>query len=430
MQTRLADEQISAVFVKFLQQKDLIDTGDTAVIFYDLSFLNESVQDLVATFPATTLHAVAIKANPLQKILNKIKTRDVGVEAATLPELHLAIGAGFTADKIVFDSPAKTIAELEFALHAGIHVNADSFAELERIDAILRQKPSTSTIGLRINPQVGTGKILATSVAGDYSKFGVPLNDYRHEIKEAFWRYDWLRGVHVHIGSQGCQVEMLISGIAKVLDLVHEINAELHAQQKPGKIHLFDLGGGLPVAYHRDEVPVSLGRYKDELEARCPELFTTEFKLMTEFGRNIYANTGWVASRVEYVKPGKNIHTAMLHVGADLFLRECYNPQDWHHEMLVADRTGRIKSGLDKQRYVLAGPLCFAGDVLAREITLPKIEAEDWVIIQDTGAYTLSMWSRYNSRQIPKVIGYYDEGAAFEILKAREPLEHVLRFWA
>lgn len=430
MQTRLADEQISAVFTKSLQQKDLIDADDTAVIFYDLSFLNVRVQDLVTTFPATTLHAIAIKANPLQRILSKIKTLNVGVEAATLPELHLAIAAGFTTSKIVFDSPAKTIAELEFALKAGIHVNADSFAELARIDAMLRQKPSPSTIGLRINPQVGTGKILATSVASEYSKFGVPLHENRRAIKEAFGRYNWLRGVHVHIGSQGCQVEMLISGIAKVLDLVHEINAELHAQQKPGKIHLFDLGGGLPVAYHRDEVPVSMRRFKDELEARCPELFTAEFKLITEFGRNIYANTGWVASRVEYVKPGKNIYTAVLHVGADLFLRECYNPQDWHHEIIVVDRTGRIKSGLSDQRYVLAGPLCFAGDVLAREIALPQIEAGDWVIIQDTGAYTLSMWSRYNSRQIPKVIGYCDEGAAFEILKAREPLEHILRFWA
>jgi len=430
MQTRLADEQISTVFAKSLQQKDLIDTNDTAVIFYDLSFLNERIQDLIATFPATTLHAIAIKANPLQKILSKIKTLGVGLEAASLPELHLAVGAGFTADKIVFDSPAKTTAELEYALNAGIHVNADSFAELERIDAIRRNGRSPGTIGVRINPQVGTGKILATSVAGDYSKFGVPLNEYRHEIKEAFLHYDWLRGVHVHIGSQGCQVEMLISGIAKVLGVVHEINSELHHQQKPGKINLFDLGGGLPVAYHRDEAPVSMRRYKEELEARCPELFTPEYKLMTEFGRNIHANTGWVASRVEYVKPGKTIHTAMLHVGADLFLRECYHPQDWHHEIIVVDQTGRIKSGLDEQRYVLAGPLCFAGDVLAREIALPKIAAGDWVIIQDTGAYTLSMWSRYNSRQIPKVIGYYQDGATFEILKARERLEEVLNFWA
>jgi len=430
MQARLTDEQISAVLKIALQQRHLIDAEDTAVIFCDLSFLDERIKALIATFPAATLHAIAIKANPLQKILRKIKTLGAGLEAATLPELHLAAHAGFAADKIVFDSPAKTTAELEYALNAGIHVNADSFAELERIDAILRCRSSRSTIGVRLNPQVGTGKIFATSVAGDYSKFGIPLNEARRELKEIFLRYDWLRGVHVHIGSQGCPVAMLLSGVAKALDFVQEVNAELRAQQKPGKINLFDLGGGLPVAYHRDEAPVSLRSYKEELEARCPELFTPEFKLMTEFGRNIHANAGWVASRVEYIKPGKTMHTAILHVGADLFLRECYNPQDWHHEVIVVDRIGNIKSGLADQRYVLAGPLCFAGDVLARGLALPEIEVGDFVIIQDAGAYTLSMWSRYNSRQIPKVIGYYNDGETFEILKERESFEAILRFWA
>lgn len=430
MQARLTDEQISAVFAKSLQQKDLIASDDTAVVFYDLTFLDERIKDLITAFPATALHAIAIKANPLQNILRKIKTLDVGLEAATWPELHLALEAGFTPERIVFDSPAKTTAELEFALAAGIHVNADSFAELERIEAILRRQQLRGTVGLRINPQVGTGKILSTSVAGDYSKFGVPLNEFRREIKEAFRRYAWLHGVHVHIGSQGCQVEMLITGIAKVFELVQEINADLRAPQRETKINLFDLGGGLPVAYHREEKPVSMQTYRQALEMRCPQLFTPEYKLTTEFGRNMYANTGWVASRVEYVKTGKGINTAMLHVGADLFLRECYNPQDWHHEMIVVDQTGQIKARGDEQRYVLAGPLCFAGDMLAREINLPKIEIGDWVIIQDTGAYTLSMWSRYNSRQVPKVIGYYQNGVAFEVLKVRESLEQVLGFWA
>jgi len=430
MRSRLADEQISAALAKALQRQNLIAAEDTAVIFYDLSFLEERVRELIAAFPATTLHAIAIKANPLQKILRLIKTLGVGAEAASLPELHLARRAGFTSDKIVFDSPAKTVAELDDALNAGVHVNADSFAELERIAAILQSRPAPGTIGVRINPQVGTGKILSTSVADEYSKFGVPLNEYRDELKEKFLRHDWLRGVHVHIGSQGCKVDMLIAGVAKGLDFVREVNNALRAQNKPGQINLFDLGGGLPVAYHRDETPVSLRKYREELEAHCPALFGAEFKLMTEFGRNIHANTGWVTSRVEYVKRGQTVHTAMLHVGADLFLRECYNPQDWHHEIIVADRTGRIKSGLDDRRYMLAGPLCFAGDVIAREIALPEIETGDFVIIQDAGAYTLSMWSRYNSRQIPKVIGYYQDGAAFEILKARERLEEVLNFWA
>jgi hypothetical protein len=39
------------------------------------------------------------------------------------------------------------------------------------------------------------------------------------------------------------------------------------------------------------------------------------------------------------------------------------------------------------------------------------------------------MWSRYNSRQIPKVIGYYNNGEIFETLKEREDIEKTTNFW-
>jgi len=120
----------------------------------------------------------------------------------------------------------------------------------------------------------------------------------------------------------------------------------------------------------------------------------------------------------------------MIHVGADLFLRKCYRPDDWHHEIIVLDSHGNIKTGIDKNKYMIAGPLCFAGDVIATEIILPPVEQGDYIIIQDTGAYTLSMWSRYNSRQIPKVIGYFNEGKTFEILRERESLDTLLAFWS
>ena len=120
----------------------------------------------------------------------------------------------------------------------------------------------------------------------------------------------------------------------------------------------------------------------------------------------------------------------MIHVGADLFLRKCYRPEDWHHEVFVVDRSGKIKGGTDKNNYVIAGPLCFAGDMIAKEIQLPVVEQGDYIIIQDTGAYTLSMWSRYNSRQIPKVIGYIEEGKEFEIIRDRESLDKIVEFWS
>ncbi|HEX7680890.1 MAG TPA: diaminopimelate decarboxylase, partial [Thermoanaerobaculia bacterium] len=80
--------------------------------------------------------------------------------------------------------------------------------------------------------------------------------------------------------------------------------------------------------------------------------------------------------------------------------------------------------------YVIAGPLCFAGDIVARNVLLPRIEEGDFIIIRDTGAYTLSMWSRYNSRQMPKVVGYRDDGALMTILKQRETVHDIIAFWS
>jgi diaminopimelate decarboxylase len=119
----------------------------------------------------------------------------------------------------------------------------------------------------------------------------------------------------------------------------------------------------------------------------------------------------------------------MIHVGADLFVRECLNPRDWSHEYAVFDGNGNLKTGLDDVPYNLAGPLCFAGDILAREIGLPPVEAGDYLAIRDTGSYTFSMWSRYNSRQTPAILGYRNGGKRFEVIRRRETPEETIRFW-
>ncbi len=135
-------------------------------------------------------------------------------------------------------------------------------------------------------------------------------------------------------------------------------------------------------------------------------------------------------SRVECGKHGAVRTTAMVHVGADLLLRTCYLPGQWPHEITVLDHLGNIKTGRKKETYTIAGPLCFAGDIIATDIVLPEIEPGDYLIVRDTGAYTLSMWSRYNSRQIPKIIGYYGDGETFEVLRARDRLQDVWDFWS
>jgi diaminopimelate decarboxylase len=423
----------------------LIRNEDTSVIFHDLTFLEERIRHLKSIFPSSTLHGIAVKANPLLRILEFEKNLGTGVEAASLGELYLAEKAGFPADRIIFDSPVKTVSELEYALEKGMHINVDSLEELNRLSILRNSISSTGTAGLRINPQVGMGSILESSVAGDYSKFGVPLKSNRDALLAAFRKYGWLTGVHLHVGSQGCPLELLIRGIKGVYEFASYINNSLGHQQ----INILDIGGGLPVSYDPSRVPVSMEEYWNAIVQNIPEIpegvegnsryhrkTSTEpgspvpgLRLMTEFGRWVHVNAGWVASRVEYVKHEPGINTAMIHVGADLFLRECLNPRDWQHKYSVLGKNGILKKGNDPIPYNLGGPLCFSGDILAKQITLPEVHEGDYIIIHDSGGYTFSMWSRYNSRQTPRILGYYDDGKTFEVLKERETLESLSAFW-
>jgi diaminopimelate decarboxylase len=426
----LSKEEMSSAFSLALEDNDLINVEDTAILFYDMAFLLERINNLKELFPVTALHSIAVKANPLVKILSEIKNLNVGLEVASGPELFLAQKIGFLPERIVFDSPAKTLKEIEYALVQGVHINADSFEELDRIGQLLKSVKSTSTIGVRVNPQVGAGSIRSTSVADSISKFGIPLNENSTKLKECFIDQQWLKGIHVHIGSQGCPIPLLIEGIRKVMDFAVEVNKYLKNHSLNRRIEIFDIGGGLPISYFENNEPVSMEEYHLLLNENIPELFSGEFKIITEFGRYIHANSGWAASRVEYVKREKNYNIIMTHLGADFLLRKCYNPEDWHHRITVVDSLGRLKTGRDKNRYIVAGPLCFAGDVIASDLELPVVETGDYILIHDVGAYTLSMWSRYNSRQMPKVIGYDGSNNSFRILKDREEMEEIFDFWS
>jgi diaminopimelate decarboxylase len=182
----------------------------------------------------------------------------------------------------------------------------------------------------------------------------------------------------------------------------------------------------VPVAYRSAERAPALEVYVAALRERIPTLFEPGTTLITELGRWIQAGCGFALSRVEYVKAG-DVPIAVLHLGADFLLRRAYFPEEWHHEFDVLDADGAPKGG-PLTPTTLGGPLCFSGDVLARELPLPAVAPGDLVLIHDTGAYTLGMWSRHCSRGIPAVLGV--DGDEIRVLRERERPEDVVAFWS
>jgi Diaminopimelate decarboxylase len=412
----------AAAIVQAAQSRELLDREPSA-IFHHLGLMRARIAALQTAFPDRTLHAVAIKANPVLEILCEVVRTGAGLEAASIEEVQLALAAGCPAERVVFDSPAKTADEIGHALRWGVYLNADNFDELDRIAIARETCDSKSLVGLRINAMVGGGTIQQTSVSESSSKFGVPLLSDGKKILAAFAEHAWLSGLHVHIGSQGCSLALLVEAVNRIAVLRREITRETGRN-----VSHVDIGGGLPTVYRTGATAPTPEEYRALLQKRSPDMFSSEVRLITEFGRAIQANCGIAVTRVEYVKPAQRM--AIIHLGADFLLRPVYRPEDWQHEFFVLNRDGRPKSG-PATPVTITGPLCFAGDILAHNLLLPPVECGDWIVIRDVGAYTLSMWSRHCSRGIPAVIGYDPQHfESLRVLRQGETPADIVRFWS
>ncbi|WP_019028189.1 hypothetical protein [Colwellia piezophila] len=406
-----------------------INNDLTAIGVMDLDGLKKTVSDAYDAFPANFFHTFAVKANALVKVLTPLREYGMGAEVASPGELLIALTAGFSSQNIIFDSPAKTIQDLTTCIKNGIALNIDNLQELERIDALMLEFPdSKSVIGFRVNPQIGAGKIGSTSTATATSKFGYALNDNnnRNDLIAIYKKRPWLKSIHTHTGSQGCELTLMAHGINIITELAEEINAEIGSQQ----ITRIDIGGGLPVNFSSEVIKPSFKDYADLLKAEVPLLFTGKYQVKTEFGRAIVAKNGVIITRVEYTKNSGGRHIATTHAGAQILTRTAFLPKSW-----PIRTTGYTAEGIEKTPQNsavvttdVAGPCCFAGDLICSNQQLPKLERNDYVMVHDTGGYYFTNHFDYNS--LPRVAVYTvngpDDELTMQCIRAQESLADVL----
>lgn len=446
-------------------------------LFYDLAAYERSLTALRDAFGPNFLHAVAVKSNPMCTLLRLARGAGHGTECASIAEVVHSLNMGFEPGMVVYDSPCKTFPELRFALQEGIHVNIDSEQELARADAIVEEMaaagalPLKGVVGIRVNPLVGAGDVAELSVSNLDSKFGIPFAD-KDDIERVtgmFVQRPWITALHVHVGSQGMGLDAMVAGLRRVMDLAAIVDAACAAvagaagegvlagaggASSRKRITHVDMGGGLPNNFEGDDFRWTFGDYAARLRDEVPELFAPELTVVTEFGAALNAKFGWIAAQVEYTKEiADDKLLALVHAGADLLMRECYSPGKCGpvHRVSLYDGKGlpkKAEAGEGAAGQVvhnIGGPLCFAGDVPVKGITLPRIVPGDIITLQDCGSNTLSVYSRHCSRQAPAAYGYRfvpkeakggedggdneDETVVFFELKAQEEMSATLAFW-
>ncbi|MEU6078942.1 diaminopimelate decarboxylase [Streptomyces sp. NPDC047108] len=428
--------------VRAAVEQGLITEASPVAGLLDVTGIRASAAALRAAFDEVTapgtdvLHAFAVKAASLVPVLRLLADEGLGAEVASPGELALARAAGVPASRTVLDSPAKTDGELREALDLGIALNADNWEELARLDALAAPGPDgLPPLGLRINPQIGGGAIDALSTATATSKFGVPLRDdgpdggtpeeVRARVVRAFLDRPWLTQVHVHAGSQGMEPAAMAAGTRAAYELAEEINAEAGRRQ----VTTLDIGGGLPVDFASDTPPDFAGHAR-LLAATVPGLLDGRYGLVTEFGRSLLAKNGLVLARVEYAKSAGGRPIAVTHAGAQLATRTAFAPQSWPLRVRAYDAKGLPKGGPPVAQDV-AGPCCFAGDLVAENRPLPLLAAGDLAALLDTGAYYFSNHFAYNSLPRPAVYGFADDpsapgGVRFALARPQQTVEEIV----
>lgn len=411
--------------VRAALEQGLLGPGTPIVALLDVPGIRASAASLRAAFDTVTapgtpvLHAFAVKATPLVPVLRLLHEQGIGAEVASPGELALARAAGVPPARTVLDSPAKTPAELREALALGIAVNADNRQELDRIDGLVRSASTRSPLGIRVNPQVGGGSIEALSTATATSKFGVALRDEgaREWIVGAYADRPWLTRLHAHTGSQGMPLSLMAQGVAETYALAEEINRRLGRRQ----VDTIDIGGGLPVNFGSEATGPTYAQYARLLAESVPGLFDGRYGLVTEFGRSLLAKHGTVLARVEYTKSAGGRAVAVTHAGVQVAARTVYAPASWPLRIAAYDAKGRPKAGPDVVQDI-AGPACFAGDLLAEGRALPLLEPGDYAAALDTGAYYFAHHYAYNSLARPGIYGFAPDGeGGVRFAVAREP---------
>ena len=339
-------------------------------------------------------------------ILRVLAEEGVGADVSTLGELAFARAAGIEGGRIFFHGNNKSDEELRAAAQASAMVVLDAPDEPERAAAAGVQR-----VLVRLTPGVDAHTHEFIRTAHDESKFGLPPERALGVLADARERGLDVAGIHFHVGSQLARVDESLVAVQRLLAFCERAEAELGWRPR-----LLDVGGGLGIAYTRDEAVPSVAEFVGPVVAALPD----DVHVVLEPGRSLVGRAGVTLYRVGVVKESGGV----CYVAIDGGMSDNPRPQLYgaRYEALLANRADELRDGV----YRVAGKHCESGDVLIDAAELPHPEPGDLLAVPATGAYTLAMGSNYNSVPRPAVVLVRD-GAARPI-RARERVDDLLRY--
>ncbi len=365
--------------------------------------------------------------------LNKAMARIVhqeglGLDVASLGEMHTALSAGFPAEKILLHGNNKSRDELQTALDAGVgRIVVDNLYELRALISMAGEAGKRQGILIRVAPGVDphTHRLIRTGQEDTKFGFNIRSGDAAAAISEALSAPDAikLRGLHCHIGSQLLDSDTHVQAVEVMVRFMRET-----ADSTGWMAEELDIGGGLGIRYLESQQPPTLDEFAEKITSAlkaCFEQYDIPTPLLLqEPGRSIVGEAGTTLYTVGAIKtvpipeaPGERVYVAIDGGMSDNPRPQLYQSK---YEAMVANKAGEAKDKV----VTIAGKHCET-DILLWDLPLGDVHPGDILAVQSTGAYNYAMASNYNRFRKPACVLVKDGEA--HLISRRETLDDVLR---
>jgi diaminopimelate decarboxylase len=365
-----------------------------------------------AAYPGAASVHYAFKCNSVPAVVQTIKRAGLKAEVMSPYELELAARLGFEGREVVVNGPAKTRAFLRQCLDRSVRfIIVDSLSELDSLQQVAREAGRTADILLRINPDYTPRGMNSGTATGSRKgcAFGLDLkSDEPARALNLVRGSESLRfhGFHFHIGT----------GIRHPRDYARAIErlAPLAAATRSAGflINVLDVGGGFASRTTRELTGRELflyqglerfpsgiageecGRVVDfaaAISQAVQKIFPSSKlpELLCEPGRSITSPGQFLLLTVHHVKERPRVRKWLVTDGGlgTVTLPTFYE----YHEVLLADDVTRPRT----ETVTIIGPVCFATDIVYRQIRMPRIAPGEVIAVMDSGAYFTALESSF-----------------------------------
>ncbi len=359
--------------------------------------------------------AWSYKTNYINAVCNVFHQEGSWAEVVSGFEYHKALKNKVPGNKIIFNGPDKTEADLRLAIQNNSLIHIDHLDELYLIKELATELNLRPRVAIRVNMDTGVYPI--------WDRFG-----FNYENGQAWDAINKillndkmdLVGLHAHIGTFMLSPNAYAIAASKLSDLALGIKKKYKKN-----IQYLDLGGGfaskntLKGSYLQGvDTSPTFDQYAEAISTAILNAGFVENELpllILESGRSLIDEAGsLLGSVISNKRLSDGRRATIMDFGVNILFTSFW----YDHKISPAQEFSQYTEDA-----VLYGPLCMNIDVIRENITLPPLKKDDHVVVHTVGAYNMTQWMQFIAMR-PAVV-MIDMNEKAHIIRNRETLDSI-----